>query len=151
MPAPLTFRPGTPDDRATLLALQWRASLGNPGDREMLLANPDAIDIPPDQLTAATCVIAVMNGVDVGFAIVLPRTDGDAELDGMFVDPEHWKLGIGRALGGEARRLATAMGAKALHVVANPEALGFYRSLGFEAVGVAQTRFATAPTMRIPL
>lgn len=151
MPAPLTFRPGFADDRTTLLALQWRASLGNPKDREALLAHPDAIDIPVEQLTPAQCVIAVMNDTDVGFAIVLKGESGDAELDGLFVDPAHWELGIGRALCNEARKLAAAMGCGVLRVVANPQALDFYRSLGFEVIGEAPTRFATAPLMRIRL
>jgi ribosomal protein S18 acetylase RimI-like enzyme len=151
MPAPLTFRPASADDRGTLLALQWRSSLGNPNDREALLANPDAIDIPAEQLTPGQCVIAVMNETDVGFAIVVKLANGDADLDGLFVDPAYWKLGIGRALCGEARNLATAMGCRALQVVANPQALDFYRSLGFEVVGEAQTRFATAPLMRLKL
>lgn len=151
MPAPLTFRPASPDDRSTLLALQWRSSLGNPNDREALLANPDAIDIPAEQLTPGQCVIAVMNETDVGFAIVVKLENGDADLDGLFVDPAYWKLGIGRALCGEARKLAAAMGASALQVVANPQALDFYGSIGFEVVGEAQTRFATAPLMRLVL
>jgi GNAT superfamily N-acetyltransferase len=151
MPAPLTFRPGVPDDRPELVALQWRASLGNPSDREILLAHPDAIDIPVEQLSAGQCVIAVMNATDVGFAIVLRREDGGAELDGLFVDPAYWKLGIGRALGGEAVKLARTMGATALSVVANPEALDFYRGIGFEAAGEARTRFGPAPLMRMAL
>lgn len=151
MSAPLTFRPATPDDRTELIALQWRSSLGNPRDREALLAHPDAIDLPAEQLTAETTVIAVLNGVAVGFALVLPREDGDAELDGLFVDPPSWKLGIGRALCTQAIALARAMGAPALHVVANPDAVAFYEGIGFEADGETETRFGPAPRMRLDL
>lgn len=42
-------------DRKTLQihirpALQWRASLNNAGDRESLLAHPDAIELPLGQI-----------------------------------------------------------------------------------------------------
>lgn len=151
MPAPLTFRPGTPADRTDLIALQWRSSLGNPNDREALLAHPDAIDIPAGQLTSATCVVAAVNGVDVGFAIVLPRDGEAAELDGLFVDPAYWKLGIGRALVGETVRLAKAAGAAKMRVVANEAALGFYAGLGFRQVGETPTRFRPAPVMILDL
>lgn len=151
MAAPLTFRPATPADRTELIALQWRSALGNPRDREALLANTDAIDIPPEHLTAGRTVIAVLNGANAGFAVVLPRADGDAELDGLFVDPASWKLGIGRALCSQAIGLAGAMGAGWLHVVANPEAVDFYRNAGFELAGETETRFGSAPLLRLRL
>ena len=151
MPAPLTFRPASPVDRTDLMALQWRASLGNPRDREAVLTRADAINISPEQLTAEQAVVAVLNGVDVGFALVLPFKDGAAELEGLFVDPGHWTLGIGRALCDEAQELARAMGATHLRVVANPEAVGFYADIGFESVGTTQTDFGPAPLMQLTL
>ena len=43
------IRPALIGERAALEALQWRASLANPGDRDHLLANPDAIVLPIDR------------------------------------------------------------------------------------------------------
>ncbi len=37
-------------DQKGVDALQWRASVNNPGDREALLANPDAIELPLHQI-----------------------------------------------------------------------------------------------------
>ena len=37
-----------------LESLQWRASLGNPGDRDALLANPDAIALMIEQIAAGS-------------------------------------------------------------------------------------------------
>ena len=67
----------------------------------------------------ATCV-AELDGVMVGFATVLPRPDGDAELDGLFVEPHLWRSGVGRALVSRANELARDCGARFLNVVANP-------------------------------
>jgi GNAT superfamily N-acetyltransferase len=52
--------------------------------------------------------------------VVLPRPDGDAELDGLFVEPGLWKRGIGRLLVRHAERQAMGEGATSLCVVANP-------------------------------
>lgn len=46
--ANLRQRPATAGERRQLVELQRRASLANPGDREALLAHPDAIDLPLD-------------------------------------------------------------------------------------------------------
>lgn len=146
---PVTVRPAHPDEREALEALQWRASLANPADRDALLAHPDAIDLPREQLDAECGLVAEIGGAVVGFAIVLPRSDGDAELDGLFVEPERWRSGAGRALVDAACTMArNDRGARALHVIANPEAKGFYERCGFVAEAPFQTRFGPALRMR---
>lgn len=116
----------------------------------MLLANPDAIELPVDHLTSDTSVVADHDGVAIGFAIVLPREDGERELDGLFVEPDCWKLGVGRAMVDRSADMARAQGAHWLYVTGNPDALGFYIRAGFEPCGVAETRFAPAPVLRRP-
>ena len=69
----LTIRVAETSERKALEALQWRASLGNPGDRDILLAHPDAIELPLDQISAGGVFIAERDDVIVGFAAVLPR------------------------------------------------------------------------------
>lgn len=92
--------------------------------------------------------MAERDGKVVGFSVVLPRGDGDAELDGLFVDPVAWRNGIGKLLVREAARRAALEGAKALHVTANPLAEPFYLACGFVFAGLAQTRFQVARTMQ---
>jgi GNAT superfamily N-acetyltransferase len=116
--------------------------------REALLANPDAIDLPAEQIEAGRTFVAELNGAVVGFSVVLRRKDGNSELDGLFVEPSQWKQGIGRRLVQDASRFAAFEGATTLHVVANPLALGFYEACGFERSGEVQTRFGSAFTMR---
>ena len=60
-------------------------------DREALLAHPDAIELPLQQITDGRTVVAESVGELLGFAVVLRRDDGDAELDGLFVDPAQWR------------------------------------------------------------
>jgi hypothetical protein len=64
-------------EQKELEALQLRASLNNPGDREALLANPDAVAIPIDQILNGQVFVAQAEGSIKGFAAVLVREDGN--------------------------------------------------------------------------
>ena len=144
----MSIRPARPDEKTMLESLQWRASLSNPGDRDALLANPDAIDLPIDQLAAGSVFVAEHGGVVIGFAAVGPRADGGAELDALFVEPHLWKRGIGRRLVDHVAEVAHERQATFLHVIGNPHAEGFYVSCGFTVTGTVDTRFGVGLTMR---
>lgn len=148
MTAHPTFRLAVPAERSALEDLQRRASLIWEEDRDALLANPDAIELPLEQITDGRTIVAENVGELLGFAVVLRRDDGDAELDGLFVDPAQWRQGIGRALLEHAERIATSDGAAILWVTANTRALEFYGACGFVTVGEVATRFRPAPRMR---
>lgn len=148
MTAHPTFRLAVPAERSALEDLQRRASLIWEEDRDALLANPDAIELPLEQITDGRTIVAENVGELLGFAVVLRRDDGDAELDGLFVDPAQWRHGIGRALLEHAERIATSDGAAILWVTANTRALEFYGACGFVTVGEVATRFRPAPRMR---
>jgi GNAT superfamily N-acetyltransferase len=142
----VVIRTARPEERRALEELQRRASTALPDYREALLANPDAILLPPEHI--AHCVVAERAGERLGFAVMLPRGDGDAELDGLFVEPASWKQGIGRLLVLEAVRRAASAGARWLCVIANPTALGFYLSCGFQRQGDIDTQFGKGILMR---
>jgi GNAT superfamily N-acetyltransferase len=144
----LSIRLARRDEHTMLESLQRRASLGNPGDRDALLANPDAIALPIEQITSDCVFIAEREGVVAGFAAVVPRPDGGAELDALFVEPHLWKHGIGRRLVEHAADVARARAATFLHVVGNPHAEGFYVSCGFHVIGAVDTRFGEGLDMR---
>jgi GNAT superfamily N-acetyltransferase len=143
-----TYRLALPAERSALEELQRRASLIWEEDREALLAHPDAIELPLQQITDGRTIVAERIGELLGFAVVLRREDGDAELDGLFVEPGQWRQGIGRALVEEAERIAVHDGAAHLWVIANTRALDFYGACGFVTVGEVATRFRPAPRMR---
>jgi len=143
----IVIRPALLSERASLEALQWRASLANPGDRDSLLANPDAIVIPVEQIADGHVFVAEDATVIVGFATVLPRPDGNAELDALFVEPSLWKRGVGRLLVDRCADVARTRASRILHVVGNPHAEGFYTSCGFRITGTFETRFGTGLAM----
>ena len=61
--------------------------------RAALLENPDAIEVPAEHIVGGSTIVAEKLGETVGFAVVLPRPDGNAELDGLFVEPSAWRRG----------------------------------------------------------
>ena len=135
-------------EQKALEALQWRASLTNASDREALIAHPDAIELPIEQIEAGAVFVAEWNGVVAGFAAILPRADGATELDGLFVEPDIRRRGIGRSLVEHCSNVALGRGSTALHVVGNRHAEVFYRECGFEFIGTTDTRFGFGLLLR---
>jgi len=144
----VVIRPADPGERSSLEALQWRASLANAGDRDALLENPDAIALPPEQIADGHVFVAEQDGVIVAFAAVLPRPDGNAELDALFVDPALWKRGIGRSLVEHCAAVARGRASRILHVVGNPHAERFYAACNFRTTGTVETRFGAGLAMQ---
>jgi GNAT superfamily N-acetyltransferase len=144
----VTIRHAIPAERKALEALQRRASLANDGDREALLRHPDAIDLPLEQITAGGVFVLEQDGAVVGFSAILPRDDGDTELDALFVEPSTQRQGIGRRLIDHCAEVARSAGSNALHVVGNAHAKQFYLACGFSIVGVFETRFGPGLLMR---
>jgi GNAT superfamily N-acetyltransferase len=136
------------DEQTMLESLQRRASLSNRGDRDALRAHPDAIELPVEQITSGCVFVAERDGVVAGFAAVVPRPDGGAELDALFVEPHLWKHGIGRRLVEHVTEVARMRAATFVHVIGNPHAQGFYVSCGFCVTGTIETRFGVGLSMR---
>ena len=67
---------------------------------------PTRLNCPLKHLNAGHTYVAERDGQILGFCVVLPRPDGDADLDGLFVEPVIWRRGIGRRLVQEAERVA---------------------------------------------
>ena len=142
------IRPAVISERKELEDLQRRASLTNIGDRDALLAHPDAIELPPEQIAAGAVFVCEQNGVIAGFAALLPRDDGGAELDALFVEPSLRRRGIARSLVEHCAEVARSHGSTFLHVVGNPHAEDFYIACGFKLTGTAETRFGPGLLMR---
>ena len=144
-PAELTIRLAIPEEQRQLEELQRRASLALGEYRTQLEAEPDAVELPIEQIERGSVLVAELDDRVAGFAVVLIDEDM-AELDGLFVEPDLWKRGIGASLVDVAVREARRQGL-AMTVVANPSARGFYEKCGFAFEGEAQTRFGPALRM----
>lgn len=145
----LSIRKAVIAEQKELEDLQLRASLTNAGDREALLAHPDAIELPLAQIAAGRVFVAEWRGTIVGFAGVEPRADGQSELDALFVDPNMRRRGIARLLIAHCVEVARKRESAFLYVIGNPHAKEFYSACGFNVIGTSQTRFGTGLLMRM--
>jgi GNAT superfamily N-acetyltransferase len=137
----LTLRLARPEEHDELEELQRRASLELPEYRDQLIADPEAIYLPQAQIANGQVIVAEIGGEIAGFAAVV-----GGELDGLFVEPDLWGGGIGRALANAAAHEARKRGLT-LKVIANPRARRFYEHCGFSVEGEVQTRFGPALRM----
>jgi GNAT superfamily N-acetyltransferase len=138
----MIVRAARTDERDALVAIQRRASLALDEYRDVLQANPDAFGLPERQIGRGDVIVAEIDGRLAGFAML----DG-SELDGLFVEPQRWRRGIGAALIEAAVHEARRRGLSLVTVVANPAARAFYEKCGFRVEGEADTRFGPAIRM----
>ena len=144
----IRLRDAAADEAEALEGLQRRSSDVWEAYREQLAANPDAIELPQTFIDKGWVRVAVAeDGRPIGFSVVIPTDDRVHELDGLFVEPDCLRGGVGRALVQDAAERARRVGAELLEVTAGP-AQGFYEKVGFEVVGAVETRFGPAVRMR---
>ena len=144
----VAIRPAAVHEQPALEELQRRASLANKGDREAVLAHPDAIEVPLDQIVSGDVFALEFDGALAGFAAVLSHPAGHAQLDALFVEPHLQRRGFGRSLVDHCAQIARTRGSTSLHVIGNPHAQEFYRSCGFVSLGTAETSFGNGLLMR---
>ncbi|MGH6762639.1 MAG: GNAT family N-acetyltransferase [Phyllobacterium sp.] len=118
------IRTARDEDRDNLGALKLRSSLAWGDHIEEMQALPEAREVSAAHLPHV--IVAELDGQMVGFVTVLPgKNSVQAELEDLFVAPEIWRKGIGRALLAEAERHAAVLGARTLHVIAGERARPF--------------------------
>ena len=145
------IRLALPSEKLELERLQMRASLANEGDRDALLAHPDAIQCRLNKSLEAECSFRSGRARSLGLQRLSQRQDGDSELDGLFVEPRMQRHGIGKALVEHCAEVVRKQGSTAIHVVGNPHATEFYSACGFEVIGTTETRFGPGILMRKPV
>jgi len=138
------------DDEPVLARIFRAASLSNAGDRDALVAHPEALTLSADLIARGrTRVATVADGTVAGFASTRPTDPGVLELDDLFVDPDAMRTGVARHL---ILRIATEAehdGVVRIDVTANPHALGFYDAVGFVAGRRVDTEFGAGQRMHL--
>ena len=81
--------------------------------------------------------VAEVDGAIVAYASLLPPDQGVCELDDLWVDPPFIGRGIGSTLFAHAVDRARDLGAQAVRLEAEPNALGFYEQQGAQVVGTS--------------
>ena len=135
---------------AALRRLFRRSSLSNDEDREALLANPEALELPDDAVSAGRTRVAVADdGAILGFITAIPFGAGILELEDLFVDPGWMRHGVARSLIADVIAAARRDGISSIEVTANPHANAFYRRVGFVHVRDVATRFGPGSRMQL--
>src|SRR4051794_18705067 len=95
----LNIREAAASDEPALARIFRRTSLSNAGDRDVLLAPPEALALP-DAVPASgrTRVAITADGTVVGLARTRPTDRGVLELEDLFVDPDAMGRGVARQL-----------------------------------------------------
>jgi ribosomal protein S18 acetylase RimI-like enzyme len=145
-----SVRAAEPGDEPALERIFQAASLSNAGDRDVLLAHPEALTLPDGLLASGRTRVATMtDGTVVGFARTRPTDRGVLELEDLFVDPDAMGRGVARQLILRILAEAASEDVVRIDVTANDHALGFYRAIGFVAGARVDTEFGSAPRMHL--
>jgi N-acetylglutamate synthase-like GNAT family acetyltransferase len=128
------IRRATADDIAALEALMG-ASKAYQGEFAPMLAG---YSLSADQLDRDLVFLVELNGVVVGFYSLV--TEGEPELDLMFVTDATQGTGLGARLFAHMADQARVLGIDAVKIVSNPPAEGFYRRMGAERVGTRRPK-----------
>ncbi len=158
----MRIRPATPDDALAIETIRvrgWQTAYRHvfpAADLDALPVDPERwrsrVLVPPPGWSTVVCEDERRV---VGFASTGPSRDEEAlgELYAIYVDPDAWSTGAGRALMAVAEEaLASEYRAALLWVLEdNPRARGFYERAGWAPDGVrkAEERFGVrAPEVR---
>jgi GNAT superfamily N-acetyltransferase len=145
------IRAATASDIPALKSIFVAASLSNEADREILLANPDALELEEAPIEQGRAIVAaVEDGRVVAFATAA-WFDEFLDIEDLFVHPDCMGQGIGSALVRDIVATARLRGAGRVEVTASDDALGFYRRLGFVVNRQVTTRFGPALRLHLDL
>jgi GNAT superfamily N-acetyltransferase len=144
------IRTAVSEDLPALRRVFRSSSLSNKGDREVLLANPEAIELTDGGVAEGRTRVAVSaDGTIIGF-VTGRRVEGSVlELEDLFVDPDWKRRGVARRLMADLTGAAKRDGIAFIQVTANPHADAFYRSVGFVDMHDTETQFG--PGLRMQL
>ena len=145
-----TVRQAKPEEQRDLTRLCVRATMQAGHDEAFIDRTMPALTITVP-LISANCVQVAQGGASevVGVVLVTPSAiQGIALLYGLYVDPAHWKRGIGRILFGAAVARAKEIKAGAITISAEPSAEGFYQRMG--TIRIGEVPFYFSPETILP-
>lgn len=102
------------------------------------------LTITPDFIAENEVYVAVA-GKEIAGCGALVLSDSMAELEHMWIRPEHMGTGVGRALFQQIVERATTLSAETLELSADPNAQGFYEHMGAKRIGEVRSEIEGQP------
>jgi GNAT superfamily N-acetyltransferase len=144
----VVVRRAEPDETETINDLIRRSKAMWGYDTSFMRRAMDELALKPQEVAVQPVFVAETNGRLAGMCDLKRIDDTTVLLDRLFVDPDHVRQGVGRALWHAAVHQARRLGARRLVLEADPNAEGFYRSVGAVRYGA---RESAIPGRYIPL
>jgi GNAT superfamily N-acetyltransferase len=146
----MMIRPARGDEVSILSDLAFGAKRAWGYQQEDLQHWRPQLTLSPSMLSSYVVNVAEVDGEVRGF-YALRRSGERWHLEHLWIDPRHWRRGIGRTLMAHALDAAVAGGAEGLEVEADPNAEPFYRRIGARRVGSVPAPTRDAPGRQLPL
>jgi GNAT superfamily N-acetyltransferase len=149
MSSPFTIRPARPDEADALSALAQRSKANWGYDRDFLDAVRGVLTFTAADVERGSIYVLEREG-ELSGVYRLTGNPPDGELSDLWLDPNAIGRGLGRALFDHALRSAALLGYEALLIESDPNAEGFYLTMG--AVRIGEQRSAAGrmlPLLRV--
>ncbi|HVS83564.1 MAG TPA: GNAT family N-acetyltransferase [Pyrinomonadaceae bacterium] len=104
----------------------------------------DELTITPDFIANNEMYVAIA-GEEIAGCCALVLSDSRAELEHMWIRPEHMGTGVGRALFQQIVERAAHLKATGLEISSDPNAEGFYKRMGATRVGDLRSEIEGQP------
>jgi GNAT superfamily N-acetyltransferase len=140
-------RRARPEEAPALRALAHRSKAHWPYSPEFLAAVEPMLQLEPNDVAAQEVWVLELDGVVVGWHRITRHGDR-AELEDLWLEPPVIGTGLGRFLFQHAVGVAAKGGATRMEWDADPFAVGFYRAMGGEEIGI--TPSAAEPGRMLP-
>jgi GNAT superfamily N-acetyltransferase len=145
---PYSIRDAKPEEQRELTRLIVRATLHAGFDEAFIDRAMPGLTVTLPAITAGGVQVAEQSGDVIGVVEVMSTALQGIAVIGIFVDPSHWKKGVGRALFEAATRRARTLKAGAIMIYAAPNAEGFYKRMG--AIRIGEGPFYFSPDVMLP-
>ena len=133
-PRNVNIRKAIPEDAATLTRIAHDAKRHWGYPENWIKHWQDDLTISPEFVAVNLVYVAESESEVLGFYALIIHGD-KAELDHMWVAPEHIGAGIGKELFIHAMQTAAEQSIDAVEILSDPNAASFYRKMGAYQIG----------------
>ncbi|MEH6520305.1 GNAT family N-acetyltransferase [Sulfitobacter sp.] len=130
----IQIRAAVSEDAAALTSLIFRSKKSNGYDDAFMELCVDVLRVTPEILKQRHAFLAEADNQLLGCAMLDPQDANTAEVCAFFIAPEHKRRGVGKVLWNKLLSHAQALGFTKLVLDADPEAVPFYKRLGFKII-----------------